>query len=312
MDIFHIVIDTSLLRRTPFGHPHFGRLLRRAQQGVAKLYIPVIALEERRTQLLDHYDQVVEAVTSKLGELKRGQLGMIVDGLFELDLHLPPRAEVDRHSSVILKEYLAENKIEVLPYTFEHAEKVWDRYFDKQPPFHTKEDREIRRKEIPDAWILEAALDIKKKAGRHCMLVRDGKLEAVLKESGFEIWDDMEKLDDEIEAKTAVVPILPTAPAAPAVPLDQLRSKEFEDLDRILLGMIEAWGTPDKETLFTKLAELGIRRDIAEHEARTLELSGALTDTGSHLIPTNRETARLAEKDPLVQNLLLKALDHGL
>lgn len=312
MDIFHIVFDTSLLRKTPFGHPNFVRLLKRVLQGVAKLYIPVIALEERRTQLLDDYDQVVEAATSKLGELKRGQLGMIVDGLFELDLHLPPRADVDRHSSVVLKKYLAENKIEVLPYTFEHAEKVWARYFDKQPPFHSKEDREKRRKEIPDAWILEAALDIKKKPGRHCMLVRDGKLEAVLKDSGFEIWDDMEKLDDEIEAKTAVVPILPAPPAAPPVPLDQLRSKEFENLDRILLGMIEAWRTPDKETLFTKLAELGIRRDIAEHEARTLELSGALTDTGSHLIPTNRETARLAEKDALVQNLLLKALDHGL
>ena len=311
MEIFHIVFDTSLLRKTPFGHPDFARLLRRVQQGVAKLYVPVIALEERRTQLVDNYDQVVEAATSKLGELKRGQLGMILNGLFELELHLPPRVDVDRHSSVVLKKYLAENKIEVLPYTFEHAEKVWDRYFDKQPPFHSNEEREKRRKEIPDAWILEAALDIRKKPGRHCMLVRDGKLEDVLKESGFEVWDDISELDDEIEAKTAVVPIRPVAPAAPAVPLDELRSKEFEKLDRILLGMIEAWGVPDKETLFTKLAELGIKREFAEHEARTLELSGALTDTGSHLVPTNRATARVAEKDTLVQDLLLKALDHA-
>ena len=311
MEIFHIVFDTSLLRKTPFGHPDFARLLRRVQQGVAKLYVPVIALEERRTQLVDNYDRVVEAATSKLGELKSGQLGMILNGLFELELHLPPRVDVDRHSSVVLKKYLAENKIEVLPYTFEHAEKVWDRYFDKQPPFHSNEEREKRRKEIPDAWILEAALDIRKKPGRHCMLVRDGKLEDVLKESGFEVWDDISELDDEIEAKTAVVPIRPVAPAAPAVPLDELRSKEFEKLDRILLGMIEAWGVPDKETLFTKLAELGIKREFAEHEARTLELSGALTDTGSHLVPTNRATARVAEKDTLVQDLLLKALDHA-
>ena len=311
MEIFHIVFDTSLLRKTPFGHPDFARLLRRVQQGVAKLYVPVIALEERRTQLVDNYDRVVEAATSKLDELKSGQLGMILNGLFELELHLPPRVDVDRHSSVVLKKYLAENKIEVLPYTFEHAEKVWDRYFDKQPPFHSNEEREKRRKEIPDAWILEAALDIRKKPGRHCMLVRDGKLEDVLKESGFEVWDDISELDDEIEAKTAVVPIRPVAPAAPAVPLDELRSKEFEKLDRILLGMIEAWGVPDKETLFTKLAELGIKREFAEHEARTLELSGALTDTGSHLVPTNRATARVAEKDTLVQDLLLKALDHA-
>ena len=133
-------------------------------------------------------------------------------------------------------------------------------------------------------------------------------------EAGIEVWNEIDQLDAEIETATAIVPIVPTvqvAPSAPAVPLDQLRSKDFEKLDRVLLGMIEAWGVPDKETLFTRLAELGIRREIAEHEARTLELSGALIDTGTRLIPTNRETARLAEKDSLVQNLLLKALDYG-
>lgn len=312
MDIFHIVFDTSLLYRTPFGHPHFKRLLRRVQQGVVKLYIPEIALEERRTQLLDDYDQIVEVVTSKLRDLTKNELGMIVGDLFHLDLKLPSHDEVDRNSIVALTTYLAANKIEVLPHTFEHAGNAWGRYFGKKLPFNPREPRQSRRKDIPDAWILEAALEIRKKPGRHCVLVGDGKLTAALKDSGVEVWDDIEKLDAEIEVKTAVVPILPVGPAAPAMTLDQLRSEAFKDLDRILLGMIEAWGMPSKETLFTKLAELDIRRDIAEHEARTLELSGVLTDTGSHLIPTSRETARLAAEDPLVQGLLLKALDHGL
>lgn len=314
MDIFHIVFDTSLLRQTPFGHPSFARLLRRVQQGFAKLYIPEIALEERRTQLLDDYDHVVEAATTKLRELKRGQLGMITSGLFELDLRLPSREDVDQHSTEILARYLAGHKIEVLSYTFEHANKAWDRYFRTKLPFNPNEKRENRRRDIPDAWILEAALDIKTKSGRHCVLIKDNKLEAALMEAGIEVWNEIDQLDAEIETATAIVPIVPTvqvAPSAPAVPLDQLRSKDFEKLDRVLLGMIEAWGVPDKETLFTRLAELGIRREIAEHEARTLELSGALIDTGTRLIPTNRETARLAEKDSLVQNLLLKALDYG-
>ena len=199
----------------------------------------------------------------------------------------------------------------VLPYTLEHANGVWGRYFSNKPPFDSAEKRENRRKDIPDAWILEAALDIKKKPGRHCVLARDGKLQAALQDAGIEVWDDVETLDAEIETATAVVPIRPATPTAIAVPLNQLRSKEFENMDRILLGMNEAWGAPAKETLFNKLAELGIRREIAEHEARTLELSGALIDTGSHLIPTNLETARLAVKDSVVQDLLLKALDHG-
>ena len=312
MDIFHIVFDTSLLRQTPFGHPHFARILRRVQQGLAKVYIPLIALEDRRTQLVDDYEQVVAALTATAGELKRGQLGMILESLPELDLALPTREEVDRNSTIVLGKYLTANKIEVLPYTFEHATNVWTRYFGIMLPFKRTEKRVNRRKDIPDAWILEAALDIKKKPGRHCVLIRDGKLEAALKEAGIEVWNDIEKLDAEIDAATAVVPIRPAALPVAAVPLDQLRSKEFENVDRILLGMNEAWGTPDKGTLFSKLEDLGVRRAIAEHEAKTLELSGALTDTGSHLIPTNRDTARDAEKDPVVQALLLKALDHGL
>jgi hypothetical protein len=182
------------------------------QQGVAKVYIPLIALEERRTQLLDDYDQVVAALSAKAGELKRGQLGMILESLSELDLALPTREEVDRNSTFVLGKYLTANKIEVLPYTFEHATNVWTRYFGIMLPFKPTEKRENRRKDIPDAWILEAALDIKKRPGRHCVLIRDGKLEAALKEAAVEVWDDIENLDAEIEAATAVVPIHPAPP----------------------------------------------------------------------------------------------------
>ncbi len=312
MDPFHIYFDTSLLHNTPFGHPHFARLLRRVQQGVAKLYLPFIALEERRTQLLDEFDDHVAATVSRLGQLKRGELGMILDGLPKVELMVPTREEADRQSIAIFRKYLADHKIEVLPYTAEHGEKVWERYFGTKPPFNRNEKRENRRKDLPDAWILEAVLGNTDKLGRHCILIKDNRLEATLKEAGVEVWNDVETLDAEIEAATTVVPIRRAVPTAHAVPLDQLHSKEFDNLDRIMLGMIEAWEAPDKETLYSRLAKLGIRRPIAENEAKTLELSGALNDTGNHLIPTNRETARLASRDPLVQDLLLKALDHGL
>lgn len=311
MDLFHIIFDTSLLRQTPFRHPNFGRLLRRVQQGVAKIYIPLIALEERRTQILDEYDQVIVAANSKLGELKGGSLGMICDGLVNPDLRVPSRAELDRHSIEVLRKYLAANKIEVLPFTGEHGERAWARYFKVSPPFNGKEKRENRRKDIPDSWIFEAALDVKAKAGRHIALVRDGKLEGAMRDEGFEIWSDIELLDAAIEEATAIVPIRAKPIVVAAVSLDQLRSKKFENLDRIVLGMIDAWETPLKDVLFAKLEVLGIPREFAEHEARTLELSGVLQDTGKRYLPTNPETARLAADDPLVQDLLLKALDHG-
>jgi len=312
MDPVHVYFDTSLLHSTPFGHPHFVRLLHRVQQGVARLYVPLIALEERRTQLLDDFDQHVASAASKLNELKRGQLGMILGTLPKIELTVPTRDEADRESIIVIRRYLAEHKIDVLPYTAEHAEKVWERYFDIQPPFNPNEKRENRRKDIPDAWILEAVLGNLEKPGRHCVLTKDNRLQKTIEEAGAEVWNDFDALDAAIEAATAVVPLRPAAPTVAAVPLHQLRSKEFEHVDRILLGMIETWGTPSKEKLFLQLETLGIRRAVAEAEAKILEVSGMLTDTGSHLIPTNRETALLASKDPLVQALMLRALDHGL
>lgn len=313
MDLFHIYLDTNYLHDTPFGHPNFVRMLRRVQQGFAKLYLPLIALEERRTQLLDEFDQHVAAAASKVNELKKGQLGMLLEGLPKPELIVPTREEADRESVIALGRYLAEHKIEVLPHTGEHAEKAWARYFSTQPPFNPREKRENRRKDLPDAWILEAVLANTNKPGRHCVVTKDKRLAGTLEQAGVEGWEDIEKLDAEIGVQNAVVPIrgAASAPSVPAVPLDQLRSKEFENLDRILLGVIETWKTPGKETLLSRLETLGIRRGVAEIEAKTLELSGALTDTGSHWIPTNRETAKLASLDPVVQDLLLKALDHG-
>lgn len=314
MSLFHVYFDTNYLHDTPFGHPNFVRMLFRAQQGWAKLYLPMIALEERRTQLLDDFDQLVVAAASKVRELGKGELGMLLEGLPRAELIVPTRDEADRESVVALGKYLTAHKIEVLPHTAEHAEKAWQRYFSTQPPFNPREKRENRRKDLPDAWILEAVLANTAKPGRHCVITKDKRLAATLKEAGVEVWEDIDNLDAEIGLQNAVVPIrgAESTSAVTAVPLDQLRSKEFENLDRILLGVIETWKTPDKETLFSRLETLGVRRVVAEIEAKALELSGALTDTGSHWIPTNRETAKLASMDPIVQELLLKALDHGL
>lgn len=308
MDVFHVIFDTSLLRRTPFGHPNFDRLLRRVQQGVAKVYIPYIALEERRTQLVDEHAQLAEKMRSAFRDLHRGQMAMLIDGLPAPDLLLPNKEEVDRNSCIVIGRYLTENKVEVLPITFDHATNAWERYFGVKPPFNYREIRENRRKDIPDSWILEAALEVKAKPGRHCVLIADGKLEAALVEAGFELWDDVEKLDAEIEKSTAVAPIHRPVPAPAIVPLDQLRGLVFKNVDIIVLGMNEALGSPSKKKLFAELERLGINRIVAEHEAQTLILSEVLVDTGSHLIPTNRALANQAAQEQVVQDLLLKVI----
>jgi predicted nucleic acid-binding protein len=81
MEIFHLVIDTSMLRRLHFRHPDFQRLLLRSQMGSLKIYIPYIAIEEERTAQLMKHVKAVEEMQSIFAKLQRGVLGMLVEGL---------------------------------------------------------------------------------------------------------------------------------------------------------------------------------------------------------------------------------------
>lgn len=315
MDTFHVIIDTSILRRAHFKTGNFQRLLRRVQQGVVKLYIPQIVLEERRTQLLFEYSQLAEQAKTALRTMQRDHLAMLLEGLPAPECVFPSREEADRNSRAVFEQYLKDNRVEVLAFSFDHASRALERYMHGAPPFKPTKDRDVERKHIPDSWILEAALEIKAKPGRHCVLVHDERFEWALKSLEFEVFNDIEVLDTEVEANSAVVPIRVSAPGEPSgvagaelAPLDNLRSEAFKDMKIIVLGMNEALDNPGKEKLFASLAKLGVDRTIAEHEAKTLALSGILTDTGSHLVPTNVELARHAAAAEVVRDLLLRMI----
>lgn len=314
MDIFHVIIDTSVLTRAHFKTGNFERLLRRVQQGFVKLYIPQIVLEERRTQLLFEYNRLAEQANGALLKMQRGQLEMLLEGLPAAECAFPTREEVDRNSRVVFQRYLDDNRVEVLTFSFDHASRTVERYMHGAPPFKPAEHRTSERKHIPDSWILEAALEIKARSGRHCVLVDDERFEWALRSVEFEVFKDIDTLDAEIEVATAVVRIQAApgksgyAVGEEAAQLDKLRSEAFKDMDVIVLGMNEALGNPSKERLFNTLEGLGVVRAIAEHEARTLVLSGILSDTGSHFIPTDAKLAGRAAGQQVVRDLLLKMI----
>ncbi len=72
-----------MLRRLPFQHADFKRLLIRSQMGSLKIYIPHIVLEEERTAQVAKHVKLVEAINTSLAKLQSGMLGMIVEGLPE-------------------------------------------------------------------------------------------------------------------------------------------------------------------------------------------------------------------------------------
>lgn len=309
MDAFHVVIDTSVLRKAHFQHADFERLLRRSRKGTLRIYIPHIVLEEQRTRMLGDLLAEMDKVEGAYARLRGGgSFGMFTAGLPEPHLALWKKEEVARHSRLVFDKFLADNKIEKLEITERHAANAWTRYFEVAPPFNQQEKREDRRKDIPDSWILEAALEVKAKRGRHCALVEDGKLKSALGQEGFEIYVDVASLDAEIERATAVFSGRPDAPAAAGATLDQLRGSAFKDVDVAVLGVNEALGAPPKDALFAQLERAGVDRRIAEHEAQTLVLSGVLTDSGSHYIPADRTQARKAMESETVTALLLKMI----
>lgn len=306
MEVFHLIIDTSMLRRLHFQHADFQRLLMRAQMGSLKIYIPHIALEEERTAQVAKHIDAVEKMKATLDSLQRGMQAMLVEGLPEPHLDLWDADEVDRNSKVTFKQFVTLNKIEVIDISKEHAINAWARYFNVALPFNANEPREQRRKDIPDSWILEAGIEIKPRKGQHCALVGDNKLAMAFADEGFKVYRDVETILADIEQATAVVAMKPPVVEEVTVPLDQLRSPAFKDMDVLVLGLIEALDTPSKEDLFSTLEIAGFDRAIAEHEARTLILSGKLNDSGTHLIPTNRVLAKMAARAEVVIDVLLK------
>lgn len=323
MPIFHVILDTSVLRPAQFPSSLFDRLLRRVNQGVMKLYIPEVVLEERRTQMLYEFNTHAEQARGALLKMAESPLSMLLQGIpIPTSVDLPTREDVDRNSRAIFRKYLEDRKVEILPFTQEHARQAFERYMHGKPPFRPAQDREPERKHIPDSWIFEAVLELKVRPGRHCVLVKDGRFELALQDAGFEVFKRIDLLDQAIEEATAVVPIRPAGPAVdpgtvspaeatlePALStLDRLRADTFKDFDVVLIGMNEALNNPDKEKLFSTLESLDVDRAKAELMANTLVAWGVFREVGKRLLPTNLQLAQGMAAEPAVRALLMRLI----
>lgn len=324
MDIFHLILDTSILHSAHFGSSRFEKLLRRSRQGVAKIYIPEVVLEERRTQLLNEYISHAHAAGGALLKMRESPVSMLLEGiLMPGPLGLPSREDVDSNSRAVFQKFLADNKVEILSFTGEHATRALDAYLHGRPPFKPAENRETERKHIPDSWIYEAALEVRSRRGRHCVLVKDTRFQAALRKAGFEVFHEVDALDQVIEEATAVAPIREAAPAGPAEApaenaiaapleplsaLEKLRAEAFKNFDVIVLGTNEALRNPVKEVLFTTLDGLGVARAKVEAMTATLMAMGALREVGNRLLPVDVLMAKRMAEEPIVRALLVRMI----
>jgi hypothetical protein len=205
-------MDTSYLRRVGFGNPDFRKLLRYCQEkeGQVRVFIPHIAWEERRTQLVDEIYSKVRKLRDSVEALKGPILGGItIDGLSPLTVGVWTDAEIDAESKVTMKKFADDNGIKIIALGSDHADRAWARYFNAEQPFDRNEDRKNRRKDIPDAWILEATIDLVRDHGEVVALCCDAKLTKALESIGAKVFVETQGVLDLITPATEPAAIPP-------------------------------------------------------------------------------------------------------
>lgn len=317
-----LFVDTSSLRRAGFRDPDFQKLLLRAKERTLRIVVSKIAWEEWRTQMRDKECRAVQEIREKFETLRARASGNRVLGRLSAPaLALWDDSEIDGASSAAMAEYAAENRIEIVPIGSDHGDRAWSRYFGVkvEPPFNpAAKDRESRRKDIPDSWIFEAALDLVATGDRVAALCFDENLAAALGAIGVRVFREPQDVIGELERALPSPEGLPQADTQESTrSYDELNlalgqaQVSFRDHDRKVLGYVAYFGTLSKGQLFEELAKSGISPEIAQNVAERLVIGGLIQDTGHHYLVTDRQLARVASsavEDDIIKLLAMESL----
>lgn len=212
-----------------------------------------------------------------------------------------------------MEDFATDNRIVIVPPAHDHADRAWERYFDVAPPFNRAVvEREKRRKDIPDSWIFEVAIDLYGKHPGLLALCLDGGLSDAMKSLGIQVYTEASQVIDEIDKPlTAEVSPNPTT-AQDGVPvsiqekataviteteLDFVLAgarEPFKNLDTKVLGYVSYLGAPSKDQLFALLSKSGVSGEIAKNVTERLVIAGIIMDTGNHYLSRNKEASDLA------------------
>jgi hypothetical protein len=298
-----IFLDTSYLRTAGFGHPDFRKLIEYSKAARVRLFVSFIAWEERRTQFLSDITSQMEQTRREFDKLCRKQSSnFFLQGLPSPSLDLWDMAELETRSHSAMAAFAEENHIVVVPIGSDHADRAWRRYFSTDLPFNSQEpDRVKRRKDIPDSWILEAAIDVTREHGTMVALCGDGRFSSALKQLlGAEVFESAEDVLDLIDSQGAaateegaeeprvaegVTSVAGTVESSGplGVALDAAESN-FRMVATKIIGLVAYLGAPPKDQLHAILEGSGISVDVSRNVAARLVLTGIISDTGNHYV----------------------------
>jgi hypothetical protein len=184
-----------------------------------------------------------------------------------------------------------------------------------EPPFNPASNRENRRKDIPDSWIFEVAVDLVASRHRVAALCGDENLAAALQGIGVRVfWKPGQIVEDleRVEPPAAEAPAPQSEIASAADPLADTLSASLDGYrghERKVLGFVAYFGTPSKEQLADLLNRSGLAPEITRNAADRLVMSGLIRDTGHHYVVPDRGLAQLAAAG--VEEEIIKLLQGG-
>jgi hypothetical protein len=152
-----IFMDTSFMRGTSHKDTDYLSILNFCKTNDIDVYISEINKEEWRTQKVDEFDNNLKPLKNALEKLKEKQPHLLHEIFPTPTLIIPEQAEIDKKSISIIDNFLEQHNIKIAPIRSHHAEKTWKAYFQGDEPFK----RIKARNDIPDAWVCQAAVDIK-------------------------------------------------------------------------------------------------------------------------------------------------------
>jgi len=318
---FVAYVDTSYLTCMPAAEKaDWSRLVEHAKACVGNLdtkprleiHISEIALREYRGRMIDHLRSKIKQTESSMQNLhKEWQRNNIAR---ELDYPLPRVEDIFPHDDEITSaadgyiEKLLDSGIRQVNMQEHHQHAVWENYFNWAPPFDAptiseRADRNVRdkrRTHIPDAWILEAAIDAKNNGHKMLCLCDDDNLSNALENHDHSVFKAAKDVLDVLFPPEPIVSDLLVSDEEETgvddqTPLDRLLLKtpneNIKNISLHLLGFVVPLGTPTHDSLIDAVASKGFDRKLIEACAVILSDKSKpyIKDTGSHYIVGNKE-----------------------
>jgi PIN domain len=338
-NIFRVFVDTSYLTHMPSDEAaDWNRLLRHAKECVINLdmtpkleiHISDVALREYQGKLRDELIDKIEKVKSALKNLERehGANNLAKRLKFE-SVIFPTTQEIDLESNNLILEMLSSG-INKMPIEMHHAAEVWDKYFSWSPPFNVPPDtskidkpiREKRRTHIPDAWILEAAIDKRANGQIMLCLCKDENLFSALEyyghiahKSAKDIYEILFSSEKSHSNSNDYPPITKSENTSVKDNLlDDLLNKSLSpsmyEISLRLLGYLPALEVPSHTSLINQIAKRGYDPELIRAYARILSDTDNeyIKNTGTHFIVGNMEIC--AQASERVQDEIIAMLDE--